>query len=385
MIRLLADDATLTLLATLPADQRDAVRHTSSRARLPGAGRLAGHLGGRGAPARLPRAGDAAPPDRRPRVSDFVTELRREVVGAHAAHRQPRRAFAPTPPAPMLARVRRSRRSSARSSSAYRSLPQPEQTAEPRVVKVVQLGGIPIDGVLADGSLWVADIGRPRSCGSTRASRARDRADQHRRWRRGDRGRPGGRVGTRHRAIATPSCSRGSTQRRTVWCSAADAGGGGARGGRGSPVGVRRYEPVGGSTRLDPRSGRTTRRTTVPEHRRPRDRGPQLWTSRRRHGGAVDARSGRVEHVWPGLTRRPSPLTETRPRRSSRTPPARGCSAPSSRAIFRIEGDRITGRSPVPATEPAAPRARRRRAVGRLRDEGRGHYPCRGSTRTAAA
>ena len=39
-----------------------------------------------------------------------------------------------------------------------RSLPAPEQTTEPRVVKVVRIGGTPADGVFAHGSLWVAEF-----------------------------------------------------------------------------------------------------------------------------------------------------------------------------------------------------------------------------------
>ena len=87
MIELLADDAAVSLLAELPLDQRDAVaayvvrdegyaelaaaQHTSEaavRQRVSrGLGTLRRRMGGR-------------------RMSDFVTELRREVVGAHARH-----------------------------------------------------------------------------------------------------------------------------------------------------------------------------------------------------------------------------------------------------------------------------------------------------------
>jgi hypothetical protein len=88
-------------------------------------------------------------------VSDFVTELRREVVGAHAAHRH------------SAARSRRRRRRPLLGGAvalavavaaiviAFRSLPATEQVTGPHVVTVLRIGGNPVDGVLAAGSLWV--------------------------------------------------------------------------------------------------------------------------------------------------------------------------------------------------------------------------------------
>jgi hypothetical protein len=88
-------------------------------------------------------------------VSDFVTELRREVVGAHAAHRH------------SAARTRRRRRRPVLVGAvavaaaiavivvAFRSLPATEQTTGPHVVTVLRIGGNPVDGVFAAGSLWV--------------------------------------------------------------------------------------------------------------------------------------------------------------------------------------------------------------------------------------
>jgi len=90
-------------------------------------------------------------------VSDFVTELRREVVTAHAAHRV------------AGARTRRRRRRPVVAGAvalaallvavvwAVRSVPAPEQTAEPRVVEVLEIGGDPADAAFGAGSLWVAD------------------------------------------------------------------------------------------------------------------------------------------------------------------------------------------------------------------------------------
>ncbi len=89
-------------------------------------------------------------------MSDFITELRREVVGGHATHR--RRTARST-------RMRRWRPALAGAAAlaallvvvvlAVRSVEAPEPAGEPRVVEVVRLGGFPIDGVFAGGSLWV--------------------------------------------------------------------------------------------------------------------------------------------------------------------------------------------------------------------------------------
>jgi DNA-binding beta-propeller fold protein YncE len=90
-------------------------------------------------------------------MSDFVTELRREVVTAHAHHRTaaarttrrrrgPQLAWAIALAALLVAAV-----------LIVRSVPQPDQSAEPRVVKVMRIGGEPTDGAFGDGSLWVTD------------------------------------------------------------------------------------------------------------------------------------------------------------------------------------------------------------------------------------
>jgi hypothetical protein len=93
-------------------------------------------------------------------MSDFVTELRREVVTAHAAHRV------------AAVRTRRRRRRPLLAGAVAlaallvavvliaRSLPAPDRSAEPRVVEVVPIGGNPTDGAYAAGSLWVTDYER---------------------------------------------------------------------------------------------------------------------------------------------------------------------------------------------------------------------------------
>ena len=91
-------------------------------------------------------------------MSNFVTELRREVVGAHAAHRH----SSPGPAAAAGSRCwparSRWRWRPPRSCSPTARCRAPEQTAEPHVVKVLRIGGVPNDAVLAAGSLWVSDF-----------------------------------------------------------------------------------------------------------------------------------------------------------------------------------------------------------------------------------
>ena len=100
MIRLLADDAALSRSTELPRDQREAVTaHVIGGEGYAELARAQRHVGGRGPPARLARPRHAAPADGRARMSDFVTELRREVVGAHAAAPRLRGPHPPPPPA----------------------------------------------------------------------------------------------------------------------------------------------------------------------------------------------------------------------------------------------------------------------------------------------
>jgi hypothetical protein len=94
-------------------------------------------------------------------VSDFLTELRREVVGAHTAHRRRSRLRRAVRglwrPGPLLGAA-----AAALALLALvvgvRALRAPEPTGGPRVLGVVDLGGNPVDGAFHDGSLWVADF-----------------------------------------------------------------------------------------------------------------------------------------------------------------------------------------------------------------------------------
>jgi hypothetical protein len=96
-------------------------------------------------------------------VSDFLTELRSEVLAGHAAHqnrsrsRRAARALVARP-APALA-VAAVVVALVGTVVALRALATPEPVA-PRVLEVVRLGGVPTDAIVAEGSVWVADASR---------------------------------------------------------------------------------------------------------------------------------------------------------------------------------------------------------------------------------
>ena len=161
MIRLLADDAALAMLAELPPEQREAV--------------MAHVVDDRGYP-ELAATLDTSEAAVRQRVSRGLATLR---DGEGADERHPHRAAARgrrrarDAPASLGAlrprcaaggrcsRARpRSRPSLVAVVVAVGSLPAPEPTSEPHVVEVLRIGGIPVDGVLAGGALWVADSER---------------------------------------------------------------------------------------------------------------------------------------------------------------------------------------------------------------------------------
>jgi hypothetical protein len=99
-------------------------------------------------------------------VSDFVTELRSEVLDAHRrqAERATRRRLAPRlrprawRPAPVMAAIAVAA-GVLGIAVAARFLESPDPPpARLKVIAVVPVGGTPVDGALAAGSLWVADF-----------------------------------------------------------------------------------------------------------------------------------------------------------------------------------------------------------------------------------
>jgi hypothetical protein len=94
-------------------------------------------------------------------MSDFLTELRAEVIDAHAAQRRRGRArrtvralvFSPRPALAAATTVV----ALVVATLAVRAV-APPPTGSPRVVEVIRVGGDPTDAVAAGGSVWVADF-----------------------------------------------------------------------------------------------------------------------------------------------------------------------------------------------------------------------------------
>jgi hypothetical protein len=278
-------------------------------------------------------------------MSDFVTELRREVVGAHAAHRA------------HTGRARRRRLRPALMAAAalaallvaivlvVRSLPAPEP-ASPKVTKVVHLGGIPIDGTFADGSLWIADGDRvvrinPRTghiqaripAGLSPEEIANGPAGL---WVRGTRG---------NKADTAPLAQIDPRSQRVVRGSGAGAGTALAVGADAVWV-SRRFEPVESIDRIDLQTGRVSDRITFARTDGLALAGGTLWAIG--HGGTVvriDAARARIEHRWPEL----APSDAFSDSSDAIVADARGAWVLSTdtHAIFRLEGDRIVRRLPV--------------------------------------
>jgi hypothetical protein len=91
-------------------------------------------------------------------MSDFVTELRREVVTAHAQHRTTAARTTRRRRGPQLAWAIAAAALLVAAVLVVRSIPQPDRSAEPRVVQVMRIGGEPTDGAFGAGSLWVTDF-----------------------------------------------------------------------------------------------------------------------------------------------------------------------------------------------------------------------------------
>jgi hypothetical protein len=282
-------------------------------------------------------------------VSDFVTELRREVVGAHAAHRR------------HAGRARRRRLRPALAAGlalavllvalllVVRSLPGPEPS-KPRVAKVVQLGGVPVDGVVADDSLWIADGQR------SQVVRMDPRS-----------GRVLARIPVRLKPdeIAAGPAGlwvRGSNQRADVTVLAEidpragrivrppDTGGADATGGS-IAVGDRALWLdrgfLGRIDRIDPRTERITRRIGFGRTDGLALGGRTLWAIG--HDGtvaAVDTAAGRIVHRWPQLAS--ANAFDDASEVIAADAGGAWVLGTDAGTIFRLEGDRVTRRLRVP-------------------------------------
>jgi hypothetical protein len=308
-------------------------------------------------------------------MSDFVTELRREVVGAHATHRRSTARTRRRRWRPVLAGAVTLAAVVAAIVFAVHSLPAPEPSAGPRVTKVVHLGGIPIDGVLGAGSLWIADSVRsqvdrldPRT-GHVRAripvglSPEEIASGPAGVWVRGPRG---ARANVAVLAQIDPRADR--VARRS-----------GAGAGTAVAVGTdelwvsRRFEAVESIDRIDLQSGRVSDRITFARTDGLALAGGTLWAVG--HDGTVariDAARARIEHRWPEL----APSDASADSSDAIVADARGAWVLSTdqAAIFRLEGNRIVRRLPVPGlSQPLLARTPGALWVA-SGDQGRGFY-----------
>ena len=290
-------------------------------------------------------------------MSDFLTELRREVAGAHAAHRRRGRLWRLThalwQPGPLLGAA-----AAAVALLALvigvRSLRAPEPAGGPRVISVVTVGGNPVDGTFTDGSLWLADF-RGRAVLRVDPSRRRVRSRIPlagepgsiaagagglwvRTWREGpDRRTDVSRVDPVTERIVTRAASGFGTA-LAVGADAAWA--------------ARTEVPPEGIDRIDARSGDRTRLADVPHLYSLAAAGDALWAL----GGdgtvdEIDASTRRVRQRWP-LVDVSNPLVENE---NSLVSDDRGAWVLAAGTgvrtmLVRIEGGEVTRRFPVDAT-----------------------------------
>jgi hypothetical protein len=281
-------------------------------------------------------------------VSDFVTELRREVVGAHAAHRHSSTRTRRRRRRPVLAGALALAVAAAAIVVAYRSLPAPEQTTGPHIVTVLRIGGSPADGVVAAGSLWVTDFdGRQvvRIDPARRKVIARiplgepiDRiaAGEGSVWARGQ-------VGDVTRIWRIdPAADRVTAQFEGPY-------GEGLAVTPGSVWAPRRDRAGSSLLELSSATGRRVR--DVPSAGGPAIAavGQQIWTVR--GDGTVvrfDGRSGHVEHRWPSLTPGlAAPGDDTKAIVADHG--GAWVIGTAQSAIYRLEGDRVARTLDIPA------------------------------------
>jgi DNA-binding beta-propeller fold protein YncE len=185
---------------------------------------------------------------------------------------------------------------------AFRSLPAPEQTTGPHVVTVLGIGGNPVDGVFAAGSLWVTDFDRRQVVRIDPADRkviARIPLDHAPAdlaggdgsvWARGLAGNDLARIWR-----IDPATNRVAAQFDTRF-------GEGLALTPGSVWAPLRSESGGSLVQLSSASGRRVGQIPSAGGIGIAASGRQVWTVR--GDGTVvrvDGRSGHVEHVWPNL------------------------------------------------------------------------------------
>ena len=293
-------------------------------------------------------------------MSDLLTELRREVVGAHAQHqRRSARSTRLRAWRPVFAGAAALAVGVVAIVLAVRAVPAPEPSSEPRVVEVVRIGGIPVDGVLAGGALWVADSGRSevvRIDPGTRKVVARIRLTGNvRTIAAGDGGlwvRTFGMHGDDNRL------SRIDPRSNRVVGGIVVAPGDPLAVGGGAIWADRLLRPPEGIEKIDVNSGAVTDRVAFPATDGLAVENGVVWAIA--HNGTVariDAASGRLERRWPVLAASGATASSS----EAIVADAAGAWVLSTEenAIFRLEGERVTQKLAIDASaQPILARTR---------------------------
>jgi hypothetical protein len=280
-------------------------------------------------------------------VSDFLTQLRAEVLDAHAAQRrrgrmrralrtlrgEPRAAMAVATAALALVAV----------VIAVRAVTTPP-AGGPRVVDVIRLGGTPADAVRAGDSVWIADFARRRLIALDVRGRRVDR-----------------RVALDARPIAVAAgpggvwvrtaVGEGGAVQRLGGSASAPVGNGAALAVAPTVVWAADVElPPEGVHRIDAGTGRDSGFVEIPDVYTFATGGRWLWAAT--GNGTVlrlDGRTGRVRARWPAVALSPGTADP------ALVADARGAwvlqigQGAASRAI-RLEGDRVVRRIAIPAS-----------------------------------
>jgi DNA-binding beta-propeller fold protein YncE len=301
-------------------------------------------------------------------VSDFITELRREVLDAHTRHRRRGRLHrrvrsahprAWRPPAVLAAAVLAASVVVLVMSMRFLAQPVPSR---PHVVAVLRVGGTPTDAAFGDGSLWVTDFtgtvvrldpGRRRVLAriSVRGQPESIAAGADSVWVRSPdaSGPAGGPLGT-HLLEIDP-------RRNRVVARVTLGGGSGLAVDADAVLAPRRFTMPEGIDRIDPATGARTRPIHLPNVDGVAVGADALWVIQ--HDGTVaqiDPSTDRIAHRWPQLA--PSD--------------ASGMSAPilpdaggtwllstTKATILRIADGRVVRQIPIdPSARPLLTRAR---------------------------
>ena len=280
-------------------------------------------------------------------MSDFLTQLRTEVLDAHTAHRRrgpARRAVRAlvSEPRPALAVVTVAVALVAVVLAVRAVTPPPP--GGPRVVEVIRLGGTPTDAVRAGDSVWIADFAGRRliqlDAGRRRVVRRVDAGGQPVAVATG----PGG-------VWVRTADGEGGTVHRVGGSATAQVGNGPALAVSATTVWAADVElPPEGIHRIDPDTTQDAGLVDIPGVYTLATAGPSLWGVTG-HGTVLrlDGRTGQVRERWPAVaisagTADPALAADSRGAWVLRT----GQGADSQ--AIRLEGGRIVRRLAIPSS-----------------------------------